>query len=144
MRGGGQATGKPGELETKTFGAGPSEEPRTIGRRRGRGAPRILGALAVFLGTSLLLSAWVALIGAATAALAAHLFAGRYQYLLISHQSTARRLEWLRAKWLALGKTDADTEQRNRFIVDCESVISVENSAWMAELGDARQRKPAT
>ena len=31
-------------------------------------------------------------------------------------------------------KTDNDTRERNEFIRDCEAVISIENSAWMAEM----------
>ena len=94
------------------------------------------GGLAVVLGalgSSGWTASWVAVISAITASIAAYLYAGRYQYLVISYQGTARRLEFLRARWEASGKTDADTDERNQFILDCEAAISVENSAWMAE-----------
>jgi hypothetical protein len=61
------------------------------------------------------------------------LHAGHYQYQLISYQATARRLELLLSRWRASGKTDTDVAERNKFILDCEAAISVENNAWMAE-----------
>lgn len=104
--------------------------------RRGRRIGLILGGLAVVfgaLGSSGWTAAWVAAITTITVAITAYLFAGRYQYLLISYQATARRLELLRARWETSGRTDADTAERNRFLLECEEAISIENSAWMAE-----------
>ena len=103
--------------------------------KRGRQISLFLGALAVVLGAlgaSGWTAAWVAVITTVTVAIAAYLYAGRYQYLVISYQATARRLELLRSRWEASGMTDANDE-RNQFIRDCEEAISIENSAWMTE-----------
>jgi hypothetical protein len=54
--------------------------------------------------------------------------------LIISYQTTANKLERLRVLWESKGKVDNDTDERNKFIRECERVISIENSAWMAEL----------
>ena len=87
----------------------------------------------------------MAVISTITASIAAYAYANRYQYLIISYQATAKRLELLLTRWQASGKTDSDTEARNQFILDCEEAISIENSAWMAEMTkESRQlRKPA-
>ncbi len=50
--------------------------------------------------------------------------------LIVSYQATANKLESLCTDWEISGKTEADGK---RFILGCEEVISVENSAWMAE-----------
>ena len=89
----------------------------------------VLGAL----GTTGWTAGWVALFTTITASIATCAYAGRYQYLIISYQATANRLELLRTRWQASGMTDSDVEQRNRFILDCEDAISIENSAWIAE-----------
>lgn len=89
----------------------------------------LLGALG-FTGWT---AGWVGVISSITASIAAYLYSGRYQYLVISYQATARRLELLRTRWLSSGKTDADSDERNLFISECEEAISVENNAWMAE-----------
>jgi hypothetical protein len=39
--------------------------------------------------------------------------------------------------------TDTDIEPRNQFILDCEEAISMENSAWIAELIKAENKDPA-
>src|ERR1044072_1188019 len=98
---------------------------------------KALGALAVLLG--LLgylwagLPAFVAVITTVTAALAAYLYAGRYQHLVVSYQATAQKLAGLRAAWLVSGKKEEDTADRNKFILACEEVFATENGAWMAE-----------
>jgi len=104
----------------------------------GRTISLVLGGLAVIfgvLGTTRYgwVAAWTAVITTITAAIAAHQYAGRYQFLIVSYQATAERLKWLKTQWGISRKTDADTEERNKFIQDCEEAISVENSAWMAE-----------
>jgi len=96
-----------------------------------------LGVLAVILGAlgaTGWTAGWIAVISTITASVAAYAYAGRYQYLIISYQATGDKLERLRALWKAKGKTDADKDERNKFIIECEEVISIENSAWMAEL----------
>ena len=64
----------------------------------------------------------------------AELTAWRFRVLGISYQTTADKLEQLCVVWKSKGKTDEDTLERNEFIRECEAVISIENSAWMAEL----------
>ena len=111
-----------------------SEHEKTVNRVKW--VSLVLGALAVVLGAfgaTGWTAAWVAVLTTITLAIAAYLYAGRYQYLVISYQATARRLEMLRSRWQASGNTDADIQERNQFILDCEEAISVENSAWMAE-----------
>lgn len=111
-----------------------NEHERVVGR--GRKISLGLGALAVILGALGMTgwtASWVAVITTAIAAIASYLYAGRYQYLVVSYQATARRLDMLRARWRSSGQTDADTAERNQFILDCEDTISTENGAWMAE-----------
>ena len=93
----------------------------------------VLGGLGAFAPTAGRTAGWVAVISTITAAIAAYLYANRYQYLVISYEATARRLESLIARWRASGKTDADTADRDQFIIKCEEAISVENNGWMAE-----------
>jgi hypothetical protein len=105
---------------------------------RGRRLSLILGALAVVLGVLGTtrygwLAGWVAVISTITAAIAARQYAGRYQFLIVSYQATAERLKWLKTQWEISRKTDADVDERNKFITACEETISIENSAWMAE-----------
>ena len=103
----------------------------------GQGISLTLGAFAVVLGglaiVSKSVSGWVTVIGTVVAAILAYQAAGRFQFLVVSYQATAARLERLRAEWEASGKTDADRDERNKFILNCEEAISIENSAWMAE-----------
>jgi len=103
----------------------------------GRKLSLFLGALAVLLG---LMSArfasvagWVAVIGTITAAIAARQYSGRYQFLIVTNQATAQRLDWLKTRWEIERKSQPGAEPQNRFILACEEAISVENSSWMAE-----------
>jgi hypothetical protein len=57
---------------------------------------------------------------------------------IISYQTTANKLEQLHVLWESKGKTDNDTDARNKFIRECEAAISIENSAWMAEIEMAK------
>lgn len=103
-----------------------------------------LGAIAIGLGALGLTgwtAGWIAVIATITASITAFAYAGRYQYLIISYQTTANKLERLRALWESKGKVDNDTKERNKFICECEAVISIENSAWMAEIEMAKQEK---
>jgi multisubunit Na+/H+ antiporter MnhG subunit len=103
----------------------------------------LLGVIAIVLGalgSTGWTAGWVAVISTVTASIAAYAYAGRYQYLIISYQATANRLELLRTRWEASGKTDKDFQERNQFILDCEEAISIENGAWMAELTKMRQQ----
>jgi hypothetical protein len=97
----------------------------------------ILGAF----GASGWTAGWIAVISTIAASIAAFSYAGRYQYLIVSYQATANKLERLRTQWVVSGKSDADTEERDKFIRECEDVISIENSAWMAELSKTKKPK---
>ena len=93
----------------------------------------VLKRMPLALGATGWTAGWVAFFTTITASIAAYAYASRYQYLIISYQATANRLELFRTRWQASGMTDSDVEQRNRFILDCEEAISIENSAWIAE-----------
>jgi membrane protein implicated in regulation of membrane protease activity len=100
------------------------------------GATLGLGGLAVVLGvvSTDMTAPWVAVITTMIATLTAYLYAWRYQYMVVSYLATARKLSALRARWRTSGKSDADTADRNQFILECEGILSAENKAWMTEL----------
>ena len=101
-----------------------------------------LGVFAVVLGALGLTgwtAGWIAVICTIAASITAFAYAGRYQYLIISYQTTANKLERLRVSWESKGKTDNDTDARNKFIRECEAVISIENSAWMVEMAKSEK-----
>ncbi len=108
--------------------------------KRGRTISLGLGAVAVVLalfGATGLTAGWIALITTITAALAAYLYSGRYQYLIMSYQATGRQLELLKNHWTIIAaRPDTTGDKRSQFIMDCETVISIENSAWMSQLID--------
>jgi hypothetical protein len=100
-----------------------------------------LGVFAIVLGALGLTgwtAGWIAVIATIAASITAFAYAGRYQYLIISYQTTANKLERLRVLWESKGKVDNDTDARNKFIRECERVISIENSAWMVEIEMAK------
>ena len=77
------------------------------------------------------LSAWVGVLTTLAAALAAHVAANRYDFLVMSYYGTARRLEDLVNKWRsAADKGDAAW---SAFVKSCEEAISVENESWLAK-----------
>lgn len=100
-----------------------------------------LGAAAVLLGVSgarwAPAAAFVAVITTVTTSLASYLYAGRYQYLVVSYLATARKLEERILEWEYSGKTD---DERKQFVLDCEAVFAAENSGWMAELSKRDQQ----
>ena len=101
-----------------------------------------LGVFAIVLGALGLTgwtAGWIAVIATIAASITAFAYAGRYQYLIISYQTTANKLERLRVLWESKGKVDKDTDARNKFIRECEAVISIENSAWMAEMAKSEK-----
>jgi hypothetical protein len=100
-----------------------------------------LGVFAIVLGALGLTgwtAGWIAVISTIVASITAFAYAGRYQYLIISYQTTANKLERLRVLWESKRKPDTDTTERNKFIRECEAVISIENSAWMVEIEMAK------
>lgn len=103
----------------------------------GRKISLVLGAIAIVLGfwsaKSASVAGWVAVIGTITAAIAAYQYAGRYQFLIVSYQATADRLNWLKTKWEIDGKRQPGDAAKHAFIIACEDAIGTENTAWMAE-----------
>lgn len=97
----------------------------------------ILGAASVVLGIVAAryasVAGWIAVIGTITAAIAARQYAGRYQFLIVSYQAAADRLEGLKARWEIERRTEAGSAADHKLILDVEQSISAENSAWMAE-----------
>jgi hypothetical protein len=66
-----------------------------------------LGVSAILLGALGLTgwtAGWIAVIATITASITAFAYAGRYQYLIISYQTTANKLERLRVLWESKGK----------------------------------------
>ena len=122
-----------------------------------KGLSLVLGAVAVVLGLSgphlgSLLSdeqaakwvgvpaAFIAVFTTITTSLASYLYAGRYQYLVVSYLTTARKLEERVVEWELSGKSD---DERKRFVQDCEGLFAAENSGWMAELSKRKQEEGA-
>ena len=75
---------------------------------------------------------WLIVVTTATASLASYLYANRLQFLISSYTAAARNLESLRVGWQTFGD-GADDDERDRFILDCEAVLSAENQSWIAE-----------
>lgn len=97
-----------------------------------------IGALAAVVASESVttrVGAWVAVITTAGAALAAHIAATRYEYLVTTYIATANRLQSIRNTWL-----DQPAETRmspSDFVHTCEDAISVENQAWMAKWAES-------
>ena len=75
---------------------------------------------------------WLVVVTTATASLASYLYANRLQYLIASYTAAARNLDALRVGWQTFGQ-EADDAERDRFILDCEAVLSAENQSWISE-----------
>ena len=84
--------------------------------------------------------ALIGLVATLTASLSAHAQSQQYQTLIVTYQSTSRRLLELKGAWAASHKTDADAAERSDFIVKCEHALAIENSAWV---GAWSPQKPA-
>lgn len=74
-------------------------------------------------------AAWVAVAASVSVAVAAHSTAQRYAYQQLEFSRTAQELERLLERW-------EQTSDRNPafvegFIAECESVVSIQNEAWM-------------
>ena len=133
------------EDQVNNFYEPSAEENRAVARKI-RAVTRALGVLAIILGGLGFLRpgipAFAAVVTTVSTALAAYLYAGRYQYLAVSYMATARKLEGLRAAWQVSGKADADAAERNQFILDCETVFAAENGGWMAEWSKPSGQSP--
>lgn len=105
--------------------------------KKAQGLGFALSALSVVLGAVSALFGWVAgwitVIGTVVATIMAYQSAGRFQFLVVSYQATAERLDQLKTRWEDSQKTETDKADRDKFILACEEAISIENSAWMAE-----------
>jgi hypothetical protein len=109
-----------------------------------RGLEFWLGLLAVVFGTLsafgvnnkisvlLHLGPWVAVVTTATAAVAAHLSASRFDYQAMMYFGTSKRLQALLTEWLNAANPD-DPSVVCKFVDACEQVISSENQSWLTE-----------
>jgi hypothetical protein len=77
-------------------------------------------------------SSWVAVLTTTAGALAAHIAANRYEFIVMSYFATARRLEDLVNDWKAR-ESPTQSEPWTHFVDACENAISVENESWMAK-----------
>ena len=107
-------------------------EGRVVSRNRNAqfvlaGVAALIGGASAFL-DELTIGAWVAVVIAIGASIAAHVAAGRHEHLVLSYTSTARRLESLKNCWLADPQADPCP-----FVAECEAAISSQNEGWMAE-----------
>lgn len=105
----------------------------------------VLGALAAFISGSQQsanpgIAAWVAVFTTLGAALAAHMGASRYDFLVTSFYATARRLEDLVGEWRAEGSPTAP-EAWTDFVRACEEAISIENESWLAKWAEQEVAK---
>jgi hypothetical protein len=98
-----------------------------------------LGALATYFsaqhtsqGFATTSAAWVAVITTLGAAVATHVVASRYDFLVMSYYGTARRLEDLVNDWRIKGDA-SDVNRWSAFVKACEDAISVENESWLAK-----------
>jgi hypothetical protein len=73
------------------------------------------------------LSPFIGVVTTVSAALVAHLEAGRYQFIAATYRVTAKRLE------NTLGRFDPDADNLQQFVEKCETIMAEENSAWMAK-----------
>ena len=77
---------------------------------------------------------WVPVITTVSGALAAHVAATRYEFLLVEYGRTAAQLERLRDRRQPLADPGQAARADDEFVAQCERVISDQNEAWMAKL----------
>lgn len=105
-----------------------------------RGAELALAVVAVVLSATASSTgakdagAWVPVVTTVSAALAAHVAAARYEFLLVEYSRTAAQLERLRDGRRSLADPDQAADADDTFVAECERVISAQNEAWMAKL----------
>jgi hypothetical protein len=101
----------------------------------------VLGGIGAALEGAKWIAAWVAVLGTISGAVAAFIFAGRYEYLAQSYELTARRLRWLIDDWQRLPAADKERKAGD-FVNAFEDVISIENKHWVAEWQRTREPEP--
>lgn len=74
-------------------------------------------------------AAWVAVVTSAVIAVGAHAVSQRYAYQELEFIRTADELQRLLEQWAS--SSDHGDEAAESFVASCESVISVQNEAWM-------------
>jgi SMODS and SLOG-associating 2TM effector domain 1/Protein of unknown function (DUF4231) len=105
-----------------------------------RGAELVLAVAAVILSATAGslgvegAAAWVPVITTISAALAAHVAAARYEFLLVEYTRTAAQLQRLRDRRHPVGEPEQVASADDTFVAECERVISAQNEAWMAKL----------
>jgi hypothetical protein len=93
-----------------------------------------IGAVAAFVPSESIatgVGAWVAVVTTAGAAIAAHVEANRYEYLVNAYSAQADQLEFERNSWR--GESGDKRISASDFVHRCENVISVQNQKWMAK-----------
>jgi len=93
----------------------------------------VLSATAASLGAKDA-AAWVPVLTSISAALAAHVAATRYEFLLVEYTRTAAQLERLRDRRHSVGAPEQVARADDAFVAECERVISTQNESWMARL----------
>ncbi|GHF21762.1 hypothetical protein GCM10018789_59710 [Streptomyces werraensis] len=74
------------------------------------------------------IAAWVAVAASIAVAVSAHALAQRYAYQQLEFARTAEQLQQLLDRWPHAASAPEDAD---RFVAECEHVISVQNEAWM-------------
>ena len=105
----------------------------------------VAGAALGFLATrDIDFSAWVAVVTTLGTALAAHVAANRYDFIVMSYTGTALRLEDLVAEWRSRPARPggADVAAWSAFVKLCEQAISIENESWLAKFAEDKPAAP--
>jgi hypothetical protein len=97
----------------------------------------VLAAASGVWGDTVEIGVWVAVVTTIAGAIAAHITASRYDYLVTSYLATARRLEDLGMRWAGSGKKETPSPEWSELVRQCEEAISVENQSWMAKWAPA-------
>jgi hypothetical protein len=79
------------------------------------------------------IGAWVAVVTTVTGAILAFAAAARYDQNIITYASTARQLAELRDRFLDTSASVGSAPVYDELVRGVESVISIENQAWMSE-----------
>lgn len=114
-------------------------------------AAALLAALSAYLGgrepqpaapgmVSTGVAAWIAVLTTLGAALAAHIAASRYDFLVMSYYATARRLEDIINEWRSDG-APTSVAAWSTFVRAAEDAISVENESWLAKWAEQEAGK---